>query len=319
MLVLLIVALAVLGYIFYRVIKREGGIFLGPYEFRFNKESDPKQFLKRFRELEKKKLDFESRLVLNASANRFPQNEEFFKLRMEKIFSDLKEARSESQVEEIFERGEKILAEFGAKAEGEAIKLLDLFSKKLVQVQKEFNELKAERESERKRDIVQRNGEILAELESVLAGIKASDDEMGIRKAMNGAARIENELELSLLEPAQFDQYQELKTQFYRVAESKVEELRSLRYSKYNRKAIESLKRLLEKFSQNEKEYSKAASSFPLILKEHIATLNTAYFDGPTLQYFNYVYGYIFSLLEDDLKFEITRIMTETPKESLDL
>ncbi|HQC15074.1 hypothetical protein [Mesotoga prima] len=79
------------------------------------------------------------------------------------------------------------------------------------------------------------------------------------------------------------------------------------------------MKKLIDEFSENEKELSKSGSSLPVILKERIGSLNTSYFDGPTMQYFNYVYGYIFSLIDEDLKFEVTRIMTETEKDALEV
>jgi hypothetical protein len=319
MLVISIIALIILGYLCYRLIKREGGIFLGPYEFKFTREPGPEEYMKRYKELQKKNQEFESRLVLSAAANRFPQNADIFKTLMEKIFTDLKVAKSEKDIEDIMTRGERALEELGRNAGSDSMALVEQYSKKLLEIREEFEQLKARHEDEIKQRQIERNREVLLELESILEGIKASDDEMGIRKAINNAASIESQIDVSLLEETLGERYQELKTAFYRVAEEKVEELRSARYGRYNRKAIDRLKNLLDRFSENEKEYSRVSSNLPILIKEHIASLNTAYFDGPTMQYFNYVYGYIFSLIDDDLKFEVTRIMTETLKDTLEL
>lgn len=319
MLVLTIIALVFLGYLCYRLVKREGGIYIGSYEFKFSKEPDPQEYIKRFKELQKKNQEFESRLVLSAAANRFPENADIFKMLMEKVFADLKEAKSERDIEDIMSRGERALEELGSNAGKDTIALVEQYSRKLLEVRSEFEQLKARNEDEKRHYQIERNREIMLELQSILEGIKASDDEMGVRKAINRAASMESSLEVSLLDQDLTEQYQVLKNEFYKTAEEKAAALRSARYGRYNRKALDRLKNLLDKFSENEREYSRSTSNFPIMVKEYIASLNTAYFDGPTMQYFNYVYGYIFSLLEDDLKFEVTRIMTETPKDSLEI
>lgn len=319
MLVLLIVVAVLLGYLAYRLILREGGIFLGPYEFKFRKEPGPEEFMRRLKELQQRNQDFESRLVLSAATSKFPNNMEFFRLAMDKIFADLKNAKSEEEVEEIFLKGEKLLEDFGAASNANSISLVTEYSKRLVQAQEEFYSLRKQRDLDLKQRQNERNEEILKELESILEGIKASNDEMAIRDSMNNAARLETGLDLSLLDETQNERYRDVKNGFYKVAEEKVESLRSTRYARYNRKAIERLKKLLDDFSENEKDLSRSGSSLPMILKEKIGSLNTSYFDGPTMQYFNYVYGYIFSLIDEDLKFEVTKVMTETDKDTLDI
>ncbi|HNQ70613.1 MULTISPECIES: hypothetical protein [Mesotoga] len=319
MLFLLIVVAILLGYVAYRLILREGGIFLGPYAIKFRKEPGPEDYLRRLKELQQRNQDFESRLVLGAATSKFPENLEFFKLAMDKVFSDLRDAKSEKEVEEVFLRGERLLKEFGAASSTNSIGVVTEYSKRLVQAQQEFYSLRKERDMELERKRYERNEEILKELESVLEGIRASNDEMAIRDEMNNAARLETGLDLSILDEGQNERYREVKNGFYRMAEEKVESLRSARYARYNRKAIERLKKLIDEFSENEKELSKSGSSLPVILKERIGSLNTSYFDGPTMQYFNYVYGYIFSLIDEDLKFEVTRIMTETEKDALEV
>jgi 1,2-phenylacetyl-CoA epoxidase PaaB subunit len=316
---LLIIIAVLLGYVAYRLILREGGIFLGPYEFKFRKDPGPDEFLQRLKELQQRKQDFESRLVLSAATSKFPNNIEFFRLAMDKVFTDLKTAQTEKEVEEIFTRGESLIKEFGAASGTDSISLLTEYSKRLVQAQEEFYSLRKERDLEIERRQRERNEEILKELENILEGIRASNDEMAIRDAMNNAARLETGMDLSLVDESQNERYRDVKNGFYKMAEEKVESLRSARYSRYNRKAIERLKKLLDEFTENEKELSKSGSSLPVTLKEYIGTLNTSYFDGPTMQYFNYVYGYIFSLIDEDLKFEVTRIMAETEKDTLDI
>ena len=207
MLVLLIVVAVLLGYLAYRLILREGGIFLGPYEFKFRKEPGPEEFMRRLKELQQRNQDFESRLVLSAATSKFPNNMEFFRLAMDKVFDDLKNAKSEEEVEEIFLKGERLLKDFGAASNANSIPLVTEYSKRLVQAQEEFYSLRKQRDLDLKQRQNERNEEILKELESILEGIKASNDEMAIRDSMNNAARLETGLDLSLLDETQNERY----------------------------------------------------------------------------------------------------------------
>jgi len=159
------------------------------------------------------------------------------------------------------------------------------------------------------------NEDALLKLAQIQKKIESSEDENVISSLMDNASDNENKLSIELLDKHQKEKYNELKNNFEELANKKGQIIRLKKYKDYNEKTINSLKKLLDIFSENEKKYSDKESEFPMILKKYIGNINTNYLNPETLTYMNFVYGYIFENVDDDSKYIITKIMNDTEKD----
>jgi hypothetical protein len=159
------------------------------------------------------------------------------------------------------------------------------------------------------------NEDALLKLAQIQKKIENSEDENLISSLMDNASDNENKLSIELLDKNQKEKYDELKNNFEELANKKGQIIRLKKYKDYNEKTINSLKKLLDIFSENEKKYSDKESEFPMILKKYIGNINTNYLNPETLTYMNFVYGYIFENVDDDSKYIITKIMNDTEKD----
>ena len=162
------------------------------------------------------------------------------------------------------------------------------------------------------------NARVLELLEELRDGIEASNDEAEMKLLFDRSGEEERELQVDALDEPMREQYYGLKAGFERLAMVKGELVRNRKYSDYNLKVVDTLNRLLNDFNENEKTYSRVDGNFPIVVKETIARTNTNYLSSETLTYFNYVYGYIFGNVDEELKFTITRVMVETEKDILE-
>ena len=159
------------------------------------------------------------------------------------------------------------------------------------------------------------NEDALLKLAQIQKKIESSEDENVISSLMDNASDNENKLSIELLDKNQKEKYNELKNNFEELANKKGQIIRLKKYKDYNEKTINSLKKLLDIFSENEKKYSDKESEFPMILKKYIGNINSNYLNPETLTYMNFVYGYIFENVDDDSKYIITKIMNDTEKD----
>ncbi len=165
------------------------------------------------------------------------------------------------------------------------------------------------------KDLREMNEDTLLKLAQIQKKIEDSEDENVISSLMDNASENESKLSLELLDKNQREKYSDLKNKFEDLANKKGQIIRMKKYRDYNEKVINSLKKLLDLFSENEKKYSDKESEFPMILKRYIGGTNTNYLNPEILTYMNFVYGYIFENVDDDSKYIITKIMNDTEKD----
>lgn len=163
------------------------------------------------------------------------------------------------------------------------------------------------------------NLKILKDLESLVNKLRKTKNETEIRMILESAGDLENRLNLSLLNDIDYDRYNKLKDVYEDLATQKGDEINRLQHKKYNEKAVKQIHKFFEEFKENEKDYEKDKKDIINLVKNRydIVKLNADYFNQESLTYFNHVYNYIFGKISDEKKFELTKIMTLSDKESL--
>jgi len=194
----------------------------------------------------------------------------------------------------------------GPKAVNRAVEDLERVRKKDEDIREKMDQKQQEEKEER-----------VSEFEDLVKKLRTAEEETEIRDMLATACGIEEELLDEQPERELRERYNKAREEMDKLAARKGEEIRNKNLSEYNSAAVERLSEMLDDFNKNEKVYSKSAGDFAAVIKETIGTINTHYLSAEVLTYFNYVYGFVFSLVEDDVKYEITKVMTDTPKDVL--
>jgi len=189
------------------------------------------------------------------------------------------------------------------------------YIEKIKKIEHKVNLFEESSKEGKLKDLRDINEENLLKLAQIQKKIEDSEDENIISSLMDNASESEEKLSIELLDKNQKEKYSELKNKFEDLANKKGQIIRMKKYRDYNEKVINSLKKLLDLFSENEKKYSDKESEFPMILKRYIGGINTNYLNPEILTYMNFVYGYIFENVDDDSKYIITKIMNDTEKD----
>ncbi len=82
----------------------------------------------------------------------------------------------------------------------------------------------------------------------------------------------------------------------------------------YNRNAIKEFKHVLDAFQKDESLYTKSQSQLYALVSSRLFSFDPARLFNETLIYYNHVYSYIFSKLDEDGKFRLTQISIDTEK-----
>lgn len=171
---------------------------------------------------------------------------------------------------------------------------------------------------ERENTRYEQNRKMVLHLEELAEKLESAEEESEIRGILSEACSIEETLTEKTTDEELRDMYVKTRERIDKLASTKGEEARNRRLAEYNSSVLDRLNNLLDDFNKNEKVYGKSAGDFARVVRETIAGINPYYLSTEVLTYFNYVYGFVFSLVEDDVKYEITKVMTDTAREVIE-
>ena len=122
--------------------------------------------------------------------------------------------------------------------------------------------------------------------------------------------KIDSEIDKDALTEEQNNVYEALTKDHTELIGSKMRQLEYKKNIDYNKKAAEAFASAFERFRKDEGKYKKQTQLFTLASKTLFAYDASRLFNE-TLIYYNHVYSYIFSKLDDDGKFALTRYSIE--------
>lgn len=117
-------------------------------------------------------------------------------------------------------------------------------------------------------------------------------------------------IDKSALTNKQNDVYDDLAKENTEIMSAKIRELEHKERVDYNKKAAEAFREAFKSFQANEEKYKNQTQLFTLASKTLFAYDASKLFNE-TLIYYNHVYSYIFSKLDDDGKLALTRYSIE--------
>lgn len=108
--------------------------------------------------------------------------------------------------------------------------------------------------------------------------------------------------------------YDRMTKEYSALISDKLAKLAMASNAEYNRTAVKEFKYVLDAFQKNEGLYTGSPSQLYALVSSRLFTFDPARLFNETLIYYNHIYSYIFSKLDEDGKFRLTQISIDTEK-----
>ncbi len=173
-----------------------------------------------------------------------------------------------------------------------------------IKAEQEKKKADEEKENRRKNDAHLKK---LYGLKDILLGAETKED---FDKTLKEIRDVDLLIDKSMLNKKQNDAYDDLAKENTEIMSEKMRELEHKERVNYNKDAAEAFREAFKAFQSNENKYKDQTQLFSLASTTLFA-YDAAKMFNETLIYYNHVYSYIFSKLDDDGKLALTRYSIE--------
>lgn len=158
------------------------------------------------------------------------------------------------------------------------------------------------------------NHAVLRELAELKGKLFRADKQETFDEVLVAVGRAENSLVKEALSADQKTLYDKMTKEYSALISEKMTELAKLSNVEYNRNAVIQFKYVMDEFRTNESKYADSHSQLFALVSSRLFAYDPSRLYNETLIYYNHVYSYIFSKLDEDGKFRLTQISIDTEK-----
>ncbi len=177
-----------------------------------------------------------------------------------------------------------------------------------------LNELADAREQAERSAQEGKNAAALANLQRQIQELGQARDQKTFSEMLVKTSAIDKSLVQEAFTPEQRATYDVHTKELSRVIEEQMKTLARAENVAYNKQAVEAFHLVLKQFHADEARYTKSANELRALVNENLFGHDTTRLFPETLTYYQHVYGYIFSKLDDEGKFALTRLSIDCAK-----
>ena len=156
----------------------------------------------------------------------------------------------------------------------------------------------------------QQNSNCIKDLYELKDSIRRAESQEAFDAALLKISSIDQKIDQSTLTSQQKKHYEQLTKEHTELINEKMRELQHKKDVSYNREAVEAYSKAFKAFKANESKY-KDLTQLRGLSAGTLFAFDAARLFNETLIYYNHVYSYIFSKLDDNGKFALTRFSIE--------
>ena len=184
------------------------------------------------------------------------------------------------------------------------------YQARLDEIYRSINELQQEKANQERQEDERHNTQCIKKLYALKGELQAATTQAEFDSVLAKIGQADSELIKDVLTAEQSDAYDALTKEHTELISAKIREMEYKRNVAYNKQAVESFAKAFGQFRSNEGLYKNQTQLFALVSKTLFAYDASRLFNE-TLIYYNHVYSYIFSKLDDDGKLALTRYSIE--------
>lgn len=188
------------------------------------------------------------------------------------------------------------------------------YRQKIVETAEGIREIESKQDVDRHKEIEKRNSNTLTELSHLKGKVFNAKGQKEFDRSLIEIEQKEQDLDKDSLTDEQNRLYNTLTKEFSEQISAKMQQFARQENVDYNKKAVEDFKQAFDKFIENDSNFiDNDANLFSLVNKRLFAYDANRLFNE-TLIYYNHVYSYIFSKLNDNGKYRLTQYSIEAEK-----
>lgn len=274
--------------------------------------------LELFDKLKKENKVWDAHIVIKNAYNKQPGSISMFKSYMDFCLNIAQYPISFSDRAFFLKEGEDALTYFSENVVMDEKSLDEIISyrQKLVDASRDIQNVDLERRKKQNTEIEKRNNQILADIASSKSEIMSTKNQVSFDILLTHLSAKENLLKKEYFDDKQQKLYDSLTKDFSKIVSKKMESLAHEEDKSYNRRAIHDFKRAFEAFKADENRYKDSDSQLISLVSTHLFGYDAKRLFNETLIYYNHIYSYIFSKLDDAGKFRLTQCSIDTEKMS---
>ncbi len=174
----------------------------------------------------------------------------------------------------------------------------------------EINKLENEKAQSALEQIVSENTSQIKQLYKIKQKLQDTKDKKEFDGFLKEISLVDAKIEHDYMTDEQKAHYDQLNRECTDCISGKMRELEYIKNVAYNKKAVDAFDSAFKKFKNNENTYKNQTQLFSLVSSTLFA-YDAGRLFNETLIYYNHVYSYIFSKLDEDGKFALTRFSIE--------
>lgn len=156
--------------------------------------------------------------------------------------------------------------------------------------------------------------EYLRQLTEYKYALEQSKDQSEFNEFLEKVKSVEEQINDSILDDSELQLYEDLTKDYPNVIAKKMTEFERLKVKSYNQKAVKDFHDVFEKFKQNEDQFKTNIYELKRLVGRKLFSYNASQLLNETLIYYNHVYSYIFSKLDNEGKYRLTELAIEMEK-----
>lgn len=259
----------------------------------------------------------EALLVGRNLFNRNPGSEEVFADYYDYLCSLAETLPSFADRQNFAEQANIALAFFSENADltMETVSRLASYQQRLNAIMDAIDRTQADKRADERQTIEAHNSERIKKLYALKDLLQRAASQEKFDEVLSQIGKLDGELDKDQFTDEQNSIYESLTKEHTEIISAKMRELEYKKNVAYNKQAADAYADAFKKFRENEGKYKNQTQLFALASKTLFA-YDAARLFNETLIYYNHVYSYIFSKLDDDGKLALTRYSIECERKA---
>ena len=197
-----------------------------------------------------------------------------------------------------------------ANLDEEIVNNISAYEQRLNDISRAIEIVEQEQETKRVDKIIARNNEWIKKIYRLKDSLSSAVSQEEFNKLLSELGGIDREIDKDMLTDEQATHYDSLTKACTEMISEKMREFEHKSDVDYNKQAVDAYDKAFQQFRANESKYKNQTQLFALV-SETLFAFDANRLFNETLIYYNHIYSYIFSKLDDDGKRALTRFSIE--------
>lgn len=198
----------------------------------------------------------------------------------------------------------------------DALNLIIESRRKLINNANAIKDLELKHSVQQQDARINENNSSLSELVALKGKLYGAVSQEQFDKLLIEVSNIESSIHKESFTNDQKALYDSLTKEYSQIVSKKMTDLNRISCVEYNKTAMRDFKDAFNEFKANEEKYINSQSQLFNLVSKRLFSHDASLLFNETLIYYNHVYSYIFSKLDDDGKFWLTQISIDTERVS---